>query len=110
MKNFIQPGAVITLLAPAALASGDAVLVGSVFGVAATAAANGAPVEVKREGVFTLPALNTDTATVGAKAYWDNTNKRTTPTASGNTLIGAYVAAKSSGDTTAAVLLDGTIR
>jgi predicted RecA/RadA family phage recombinase len=35
MKNFVQPGNTITLTAPYAVASGDGLLVGYIFGVAA---------------------------------------------------------------------------
>ncbi len=45
MKNFVQPGNTITLTAPYAVASGDGLLVGSIFGIAAGAAALGEPVE-----------------------------------------------------------------
>ena len=41
MKTYVQPGNTITLTAPYAVASGDGLLVGSIFGVAA-GAANGA--------------------------------------------------------------------
>lgn len=107
MKNYVQDGETITLVAPAALASGDGVLVGSFFGVAANAAASGANVEVKLNGVYQITALSTDTGAVGAKVYWDNTNKRITTTASGNSLVGALTAAKANGDTTATVRLNG---
>ena len=40
MKNFVQPGSTITLTAPYAVASGDGLLVGAIFGVAAGDAAN----------------------------------------------------------------------
>jgi hypothetical protein len=42
--------------------------------------------------------------------YWDNTNKRCTSTASGNTLIGVATVVKASGATTVTTLLDGVIR
>ena len=35
MKNYVQPGNTITLTAPYAVVSGDGLLVGSIFGVAA---------------------------------------------------------------------------
>jgi predicted RecA/RadA family phage recombinase len=78
--------------------------------VASYTAANGATVEVKTEGVFDLTALTTDTATVGAKAYWDNTNKRVTTTSASNTLIGVFTAAKANGDTTGRIYIDGCVR
>jgi predicted RecA/RadA family phage recombinase len=107
MKNYVQDGETITLPAPYAVASGDGLLVGAIFGVAANAAANGANVETKINGVFELTTLSTDTATAGTKAYWDNTNKRVTTTASGNSLIGVFTVAKTNGQTTSFVRLNG---
>lgn len=107
MKNYVQDGEVITLAAPYAVTSGDGLLVGSIFAVATGTAANGAPVEAKLNSVFELTALSTDTASVGAKAYWDNTNRRVTTTASGNSLIGAFTVAKTNGQVTATVRLNG---
>ncbi len=110
MKNFIQPGDTLSLLAPYDVASGAGFLVGFIFAVASSAALSGAAVEGVREGVFELTALSTDTAAIGAKLYWDNTNKRLTTTSASNTLVGVATVAKTSGQTTATVLLDGAIR
>lgn len=110
MKNHVQAGDVLTLAAPYDVASGAGFLVGALFAVATSAAVSGASVEGKTTGVFDLAALSTDTAAVGAKAYWNNTNKQITTTASGNTLVGAFVAVKAAADTTARVKLDGVIR
>lgn len=110
MRNFIQPGDTVDVLAPYALASGAGALVGSIFGVAEGTAATGAAVRLKRTGVFTLAKATGEAWTVGAKLYWDNTNKRLTTTSAGNTLVGAAMAAAASGDTTGNALLDGTVR
>lgn len=110
MKNFVQHGDTIPVTAPYALASGDGCLIGALFGVAAAAAANGAPVEIVTEGVFDITALSTDTGSVGAKMYWDNAAKRLTTTVGSNVLVGVLVAAKSGTDTTARVRLDGATR
>ena len=110
MKNFVAVGDILSLAAPYAVTAGDGFLVGSLFVVAATTAANGAAVEGLTEGVFDLAALSTDTAAIGVKLYWDNTNKRLTVTATGNTLVGVAAAAKANGDSTARVYLDGAIR
>lgn len=110
MKNFIQTGDVVAVIAPYAIASGQGVLVGSMFGVAAYDAANGAPVDIKREGVFDITALTADAAAAGTKVYWDNTNRRLTVTADANSLVGCLTLAKLGTDTTARVLLDGAIR
>lgn len=111
MKNFVQPGDTVTVTAPYALAAGDGCLVGVLFGVACGAYANGATnAELKTEGVFDLTALSTDTASGSTlvAAYWDNTNKRITTTASGNTKVGVIVAAKANGETTARVRLNAS--
>ena len=54
MKNYVQPGNTITLTAPYAVTSGDGLLVGSIFGVAAGNAILGDPVETAVEGVYDL--------------------------------------------------------
>jgi predicted RecA/RadA family phage recombinase len=56
MKNFVQPGDVVTLTAPSGgVSSGDLVVIAAMCGVCATDAAEGAEVEVKTTGVFDLP-------------------------------------------------------
>lgn len=97
MKNYVQPGNTITLAAPYAVASGDGLLVGSIFGVASGAAALGEPVEAALVGVFDLTKVGSQAWTAGAKVYWDNTNKRCTTAATDNTLIGVATEAVASG-------------
>jgi predicted RecA/RadA family phage recombinase len=107
VKNSIQDGETLALAAPYAVASGGGALIGSIFGVAVTALANTEVGSFQLCGVYTLPKA-TGAATVGAKAYWDNTNKNVTTTSTSNTLIGVFVAAYASGDTTANVRLNGS--
>lgn len=109
MKNFVQQGDVVSVTAPYALSSGDGCLVGVLFGVAQADAANGAAAELMTEGIFDIKALSTDTAsgTSLVAAYWDNTNKYITTTSTSNTKVGVIVAAKTSGQTTARVRLNG---
>jgi predicted RecA/RadA family phage recombinase len=105
MKNYVQDGEVITVTAPYTVASGAGCLVGSLFGVATSAASSGASVEIKTTGVFDLTTLGTDTPAQGAIAYWDDTNKRLTTTASGNTDVGRFTVAKTNGPTVGRVRL-----
>ena len=107
MKNSIQEGEVLALAAPYAVASGGGALIGSIFGVAVTALANAEVGSFQLCGVYSLPKA-TGAATLGAKAYWDNTNKNVTATVGSNTLIGVFVAAYASGDTLANVRLNGS--
>jgi predicted RecA/RadA family phage recombinase len=88
MKNYVQPGNIITLTAPYAVTSGDGLLVGSIFGVAAGTASLGDPVETALEGVYDLKKVASQAWAVGDKIYWDNTAKNTTKTLTSNTLIG----------------------
>lgn len=104
MRNFIQPGKVISLPAPYAVTSGAGCLVGSIFGVAEAPAAAGTQVPLRRFGVFTLPKA-TGAITLGATLYWDDTNKVVTTTAAGNIKIGAAVTAQASGDASVRLVL-----
>lgn len=97
MKNFIQDGDTLTVTAPYALLSGGGCLVGSLFGVAVSDALISTEVEIKTEGVFDLPKVGSQAWTVGARVYWDDTNKHLTTTASTHKLVGVAVAAVGSG-------------
>lgn len=97
MRNFVQPGDVLDLTAPAALTAGQGVLIGALFGVAAETAASGATFELHVKGVYDLPKVGSQAWTVGALVYWDAANARCTTTAAGNTLIGHCVLAVGSG-------------
>lgn len=97
MKNFIQPGASLVVIAPRDVVAGDGVLVGSMFGVAKAAAKSGDEVVIDLEGVFSMAKAPSQAWTVGVRVYWDNANFRTTSAASGNTLIGVAVEAVAAG-------------
>jgi predicted RecA/RadA family phage recombinase len=105
MRNYVSEGDAIEVAAPYAVTSGQGVLVGALFGVATADAANGANVVISTSGIFDITALSTDTATVGAKLYWDNTNRRLTTTASTHICAGVATAAKAAAETTARVKL-----
>lgn len=106
--NYVQPGDTMTFTAPYAVASGAGFLVGAIFAVALNAAASGAPVEGRVNGVWTLPkATGESWVAYTTKLYWDNTNKRLTSTASGNSYVGIAVQSQASGDTTGRAKLNG---
>lgn len=110
MKNYIQPGLSVDVLAPYDVLSGGGALVGSLFGVAGATAVSGAAVTLTRTGVFELPKLSAQAWTVGAKIYWDDTNKWCTTVATANTLIGVALAVAANPSATGTVLLDGAAR
>jgi predicted RecA/RadA family phage recombinase len=97
MRNYIQPGHAITLAAPYGVASGDGLLVGSIFGVASHDASTGAEVEAQLTGVVEITKVGTQAWTAGARVYWDDTNRRATNVATDNTLIGVAVLAVGAG-------------
>lgn len=97
MKNFVQPGANLTLAAPYAVTSGAGALIGSIFGVASEALDSAETGVFVVEGVFDLAKAASQAWTVGVKVYWDNTAKNCTTTSSANTLIGVAVVAVGSG-------------
>jgi len=105
-NNFVKPGDHLPLVCPyATVTSGQVMLVGLLFGVALYDGVSGDVVEAAMEGEWSLTALSTDEATVGALAYWDNTNRRITVTSTGNTLVGTFTAAKAASATTAQIKL-----
>jgi predicted RecA/RadA family phage recombinase len=106
-KNFIQPGATVTVLAPYDVASGAGALVGKLFGVAQTAATSGAEVEIKTDGVWELPKTSAQAWTVGADIYWDDAAKVATTTTTSNTLIGKALAVAANPSATGIVRLNG---
>lgn len=111
MKTYVQPGNVLALIAPYAVASGDGLLVGALFGIAVATADNGEPVEACMVGVFDLKKTGSQAWSPGDKVYWDNTAREATKTATGNTLIGVAVAAvgNGAGETVGRVRLNGAV-
>ncbi len=108
MQNYIQNGHIIRVTTPAGgIASGDPLIVGSIFGVAAYSSAEGDPVELSTTGVFQLPKASAAVLTVGAGVSWDRIAKEVTTPAAGRFPIGVSMEAAGSGVTSVAVRLDG---
>lgn len=106
MRNHIQRGDTLTIPAPTGgVSSGDMVLVGALFGVAAADADEGDDVAVSVEGVFELPKTAADAVTVGAALYHDATAGELTVTDTDNTRVGYATMAAGAGVLTVAVKL-----
>lgn len=109
MKNFVQPGTNLDLIAPSGgVTAGLGYLIGALFVVASFTAAEGETFVGVREGVFELAATThaTDQAfAAGDPVYWNDTTKKVTATATGNQRIGFATEAKVSTDAVAKVLL-----
>jgi predicted RecA/RadA family phage recombinase len=108
MKNYIQSGNVLTLAAPYDRTSGQAMKVGSIIAVATGTVVSGSLVEAAVVGVFEHAKNSAEAWTVGARVYWDDTNKVFTTTSSGNTLAGVAVAAAANPSSTGVVRLNGS--
>lgn len=66
----------ITVTAPTGgVTSGQGVLVGNLFGVAATTAAEGDSVEMATVGVYELPKLASAVIAAGARIAWECASK-----------------------------------
>jgi predicted RecA/RadA family phage recombinase len=111
MDNYVQVGNTLSLAAPYDRLSGQMALIGTLLAVAATDVLSGATAEWDTVGVFDVAKVGSQAWTVGAKVYWDDTNKYLTTTASGNTLAGCAIVAVGSGagETTGRVRLNGTV-
>lgn len=81
MKNFIQGDNTVVVTAGLPIKSGDGVLTGDLFGIAAHAAASGDCVSILTTGVFSLPKTSAQAWTVGAKIHWDAANGEATTAA-----------------------------
>jgi predicted RecA/RadA family phage recombinase len=110
MQNFVQPGNTVTVPSRSGgIKSGEGMLAGKLFGVAAYDALEGADVELDLVGVFDLPKSTAGGSGIDARAavYWDDTAKVVTKTAAGNTHIGASLAAAADGTALVRVRLNG---
>jgi predicted RecA/RadA family phage recombinase len=108
MQNFIESGENIEFTAAANVTSGHPVAVGAINGVSKGTVLSGGVGVLMTSGVFSFPKQATVAITVGAKVYWDNTNKYINITASGNQYIGCATKAALAADTTVTVKLVST--
>lgn len=110
MKNFVQHGDIVTVIAPAATTSGALVRVNSLVGVAATDAASGAEVEIKTSGVFDLPKTSAQAWAIGNPIYVIAASGLLTNVAgTGNFLVGVATAVAANPSATGRVRLNGSL-
>ena len=110
MKNYKQPGEILTLTAPAGgVVSGLTYVIGTLLVIAQVSAAAGEQFTALREGVFTVVKKAAETWAEGDKLYFDNTAKNYTKTsATGLFLAGNAVAAAQSADVIGDIVLNAT--
>ncbi|USE38935.1 DUF2190 family protein [Endozoicomonas sp. SCSIO W0465] len=102
--NYLQEGKTIEFTAAADVASGSAVVVGTVVVVAISTVLSGELAVGMTDGVFDLPK-GTGAITQGAKVYLKS-DGTITATASGNTAAGTCWSAAADSDTSIAVKLN----
>lgn len=108
MKTYIQNGHVVTVPTPTGgIASGEGLIVGNIFGIAAYSAAEGDPLELATTGVYKLPKASAAVLVVGTRVAWDNTAKQVNTPGAGRFPIGIATEAAGTGTTSVAVRLDG---
>lgn len=109
MKNFIQTGDLIEVTAPSGgITSGQGMVHGNLFGVAATDAAEGEAVNIATRGVYELAKRTTATFTAGTVVSYDMPNRRCDAPGSGFYPIGVATESAGNGATVVRVRLDGT--
>ena len=109
-KNYIQPGHAITVAAPTGgVASGEGVLIGTLFGIAQYDAAEGAEVEILTEGVVDIAKTSALAIDVGDRLFWDATNKVVNKTSTAQQQVGVAVAAAANPSATVKMLIRPTL-
>jgi len=94
MKTFIKPGNVLTCVAPSGgVVSGTFVMIGSIFGVAATSADEGDEFELQTGGCYELAKVSAEAWVVGDPIYWDADPGIITKVATDNTKVGVAITA-----------------
>jgi predicted RecA/RadA family phage recombinase len=110
MKNFVQHGEMITIIAAAEITSGQLVRANSLIGVAATDAAIGEAVELKTSGVFDLGKTSAQAWDVGQPVYMiSGTGVLTNVAGTGNYLVGVAVSAAANPSATGRVRINGSL-
>lgn len=88
--NFVFSGKVIPIAAPRDVQSGEAILIGDLFGIIGNTVLKGEATELYLDEVYKLPKAQ-GTIQVGQKLYWDEAEACVTTESEGNKLIGASI-------------------
>ena len=107
MKNYVQRGDTLDIVAAAAVTSGSVQVVGTIIGVANTDAAVGETYALNVTGVYELPKTSALAIAVGDTLYFDAANKVVNKTSAGNTKIGVAVTAAANPSPSVNVRLNG---
>lgn len=105
MLNYLQPGNIIEVTAPAGgVVSGAPVVINQMIGIAATTEDASDPVSIQITGVFTVNKVSAQAWAEGEPIYWDAANSLFT-TVEGGLFAGLATAAAANPSSTGALLL-----
>lgn len=111
MRNFKQPGDIVTLTAPSNVTAGDVVQVGQIVGIVVNDALSGEEMEVQRVGLFEGLIKEAGTAyTEGALIHWNGTAFSAAALSAGDLVVGYAAAAATAGAVVGDVILTGHAR
>lgn len=109
MKNFLQPGEVLTFTAPGGgVLSGVPLLIGALLVVPGADAAAGASFEGRCVGVFGLPKTSAQAWAEGDAIYFDSVSAKCDNTGAIGVLVGVATAVAANPSSTGNVKLNGT--
>ena len=110
MKNFVQPGDVLTLTPDADVASGVGKLFGTaLFGVAVGDVASGEEGAFTVRGVVEISKTSALAISVGDRLFWDATNKVVNKTTTAQQCVGIAVEAAANPSSTVKMLLGSNV-
>lgn len=92
MNNFVHEGHILEVVAPYEVMSGDGLLQGSLFGIAASWAQKGDPVSISTAGVFDLKRQLEESWEIGDPIYWNDEFKTFTRDSAGAVMVGIAIA------------------
>ena len=104
MKNFAQPGKVMTVVAGAAIVSGKLYQVGSLIGVATGDAESGDEYELSLNGAVKVPNTDSITGSQGAAIGYDQASHKVVAQGTGDFDVDLF-ATLLAGDEDAVILL-----
>lgn len=105
MKNFKQPGKVMSYAHGSAVESGDVVQIGALVGIATGKYAANEEGEYALMGVYSLPKGSATVIAQGAAVDWDDTAKLVVATTTGDFAVGWAFTAGVNGEDSVDVLL-----
>lgn len=105
--TYIKTGNPLEATAPSGgISAGQGMKVGAaMFGIALNTAAQGEPVQLATEGVFTIAKTSALEITLGDRLYWDDGNKCVNKTSTSQLEVGVAVSGAANPSSTVQILL-----